>query len=150
MVSYLSSYKPSESIVNPGVDDTGGIKYSVKDIEKEREFEKKKELMMQEFRKIDRDSSDAITLNEWLAFLEKQVSSLFYITQKCRLLESTSMLKRRRRDLQTTIWTRTNGSVCKSSSLVTCRMKNFASNRYRTARRWWKKLKSRSLTSNSS
>ncbi len=77
MTSYLGTYKPSESIINPGVDDTGGIKYTVKDIEKEREFERKKEKMIQEFRKIDRNSDQYLTLDEWLAFLRRQVQPNF-------------------------------------------------------------------------
>lgn len=59
-----------------GIDDIGGVKYSVKDIEKEREFEKKKQKMIEEFKVIDRDSDEHITLDEWLEFLRKNVLPL--------------------------------------------------------------------------
>jgi len=73
MASYPSTYKPSDSVLYPGADDMGGAKLTVKDIEKQREFEKKKELMTQEFRKVDRNSDAHITLDEWLTFLQTQV-----------------------------------------------------------------------------
>ena len=57
----------------PGLDNIGGVKYSKKDIEKERELEKKKQKMMEEFKVIDRNSDDEITLYEWLEFLKKKV-----------------------------------------------------------------------------
>ena len=73
MTTYLSSYKPSDSALYPGVNDIGSIKYSVREIEKEREFEKKKALIVQQFRKIDRNSDEHLTLEEWIHFLQNQV-----------------------------------------------------------------------------
>ena len=56
------------------VDDFGGIKYSVRDIEHEREIARKKEKMLQLFRKMDRNQDSYITMNEWIGFLTKRVS----------------------------------------------------------------------------
>lgn len=69
-------YKSSESIESPRREDTGGFKYSVKDIEREREIEKKREKMIDEFKAFDRDSDENITLDEWLSFVQQKVSSL--------------------------------------------------------------------------
>jgi Ca2+-binding EF-hand superfamily protein len=70
-MSFIS--RPSAMMNASGLDDIGGVKYSVKDIEKEREFEKKKQKMIEEFKVIDRNSDENITLDEWLEFLKTKV-----------------------------------------------------------------------------
>jgi len=65
--------RPSAIIGASALDDFGGVKYSVRGIERERELEKKKEKMIEELKVIERNSNDEITLDEWLEFLKKKV-----------------------------------------------------------------------------
>jgi hypothetical protein len=48
---------------------------TVEDIEKEREFLRNKERIIEEFQKIDRNSNQHISLAEWLYFVEVQVQN---------------------------------------------------------------------------
>ena len=60
----MSNYDPNE---------LGGVKYSIREIEMEREFERRKQIIINEFNKIDKDSNSYITIDEWLDFLRKKV-----------------------------------------------------------------------------
>ena len=75
MSKYSPNPKTFQSIVLPGRDvNIGGeLKFTKDDIEKEREFTRKKDKIIQEFKKVDRNSDEHITMDEWLAFMQLQV-----------------------------------------------------------------------------
>ncbi len=74
MTTNQPSYKPSDTSIYRAPNEFGSVSYSVKDIEKEREFLAKKKMIIEQFKAIDRNSDLHITLDEWLAFLRRQVS----------------------------------------------------------------------------
>ena len=69
------TYNPMASVMLATRGQTSAIEgtYTVQDIERERDFARKKERIIEEFRKIDRNSDQHITLDEWMLFIQQQV-----------------------------------------------------------------------------
>lgn len=57
----------------------GELVYTKEDIEKEREYTRKKEKIMMEFKKMDRNADSFISMDEWLRFMQIQVFLSFII-----------------------------------------------------------------------
>lgn len=66
-----TSYRPS--FLSASNEDIGGKRYTVREIQRERKLEKRKEKIIRQFKEVDANLDKYITLEEWLSFLQKQV-----------------------------------------------------------------------------